>query len=93
MDGETVRAVVAAILWSAGTSTERKKPVREFLGVADDLLKRSLSMGSPYASDSADVVLVDPTPFTHVRLQEWLSRQSPDVQQNVRDAVNPQPLP
>lgn len=90
MDGESVRALAAAVMWAAGTSTERaKKPVRDFLPVADDLLKRSVSMGSPYASDSADVILVDPTPFSVIRFTEWLARQTDDVRALYRDVFTP----
>jgi hypothetical protein len=92
MDGESVRALAAVVMWAGGTSTERaKKPVRDFLPIADDLLKRSVSMGSPYASDSADVVLVDPTAFAVIRFQEWLSRQTEDVRSLYRDALAPSP--
>ena len=79
MDGESVRALVAAVMWAAGTATERKKPVRDFLTVADDLLKRSQQMGSPYTSESADVLMLDNTPFAAVRFREWLARQSAEV--------------
>ena len=75
-----MRALVAAVMWAAGTATERKKPVRDFLTVADDLLKRSQQMGSPYTSESADVLMLDNTAFAAVRFREWLQRQTPDVQ-------------
>jgi hypothetical protein len=90
MDGESVRALAAAVMWAGGTSTERaKKPVRDFLPVADDLLKRSYQLGSPVASESVDVVLIDPLPFAAVRFREWLSRQPEDVRSLYRDVFTP----
>jgi hypothetical protein len=87
-DGETDRARLAIMLWSAGTATERKaKPVWQWLPAADDLLKRSYTMGSPMSAENPDVVYLDPTPFSVVRWKEWISRQSPELQALYREAL------
>jgi phage N-6-adenine-methyltransferase len=80
-DGETARAQMAATIWAGLTAAERVKlkTPAALLPVVDDLLKRSIQLGSPYTSDSPDVVLVDPTPFAAVRFREWLSRQTDAV--------------
>jgi len=91
-DGEQVRAMIAAQLWATGTATERaKKPVRDFLPVADDLLKRSYSLGSPVSGENPDVVYLDPTPFSVTRFSEWLTRQSPELRALYAEAFTPPP--
>ena len=62
MDGESTRALCAAVMWSGLTAAERTKlkTPAGLLPAADDLLKRSQQLGSPYAGDSGDVVLLSP---------------------------------
>lgn len=81
------------MIWGGLTAAERTrlKTPAGLLPVADDLLKRSLQMGSPYASDSVDVVLVDPTPFAAIRFREWWSRQTEEVRAVYAEAIGTLP--
>ena len=85
-DGETVRAQMCARIWAGVTSAERTrlKTPAALLPVVDDLLKRSIALGSPY-EDGATKVVLDSTPYSVVRFQEWLQRQSPELQALYRD--------
>lgn len=64
MDSETTRAILCARIWAGLTSAERAKlkTPAALLPAVDDLMKRSIGMGSPY-EDGVARVLLDSTPL------------------------------
>lgn len=91
-DGETIRAQMCARIWAGVTAAERVKlkTPAALLPVVDDLLKRSIALGSPY-EDGVARVLLDQTPYAVVRFQEWLTLQSPELQALYRDLFTTPP--
>lgn len=78
MDGEQVRALLAAVMWQAGTADERKKKTAEqMLPAADSLLLASYSMGPPLGEER--LLNLAPDAFSAQRLADWLSQQDPSV--------------
>lgn len=79
-DSETIRAQMCARIWAGLTASERVKlkTPAGLLTQVDDLLKRSIALGSPY-EDGASRVLLDSTPYSVVRLEEWLKLQTPEL--------------
>ena len=82
MDGEGLRAELCARIYAGLTSTERGKykTPAGLLPVVDDLLKRSIGMGSPY-ENGATRIMLDDTPFSVTRFRDWLLTLSPELWQ------------
>lgn len=79
MDGETARALIAALMWQAGTADQRlKKPVTGWLVDADRLLLASYDIGAPLAPDAT--LTLRPDAYSAQRLKEWLTTQPLEIQ-------------
>lgn len=87
-DGETTRAQMCARIWAGVTAAERTKlkTPAALLSTVDDLLKRSIAMGSPY-EDGARRVLLDETPYSVPRFAEWFKLLPPETRALYAEAI------